>query len=73
MPSITIVVPDDTAQMRVDKFLSGQDEILAACGCAKRSHLQNIITNLVINGNSGKFSSKIKSGDKIDVEWEEQI
>lgn len=73
MPSITIVVPDDTAQMRVDKFLSGQDEILAACGCANRSHLQNIITNLVINGNSGKFSSKIKSGDKIDVEWEEQI
>ena len=47
MPSITIVVPDDTAQMRVDKFLSGQDEILAACGCANRSHLQNIITNLV--------------------------
>lgn len=73
MPNITIVVPDDTAQMRVDKFLSGQDEILAACGCANRSHLQNIITNLVINGNSGKFSSKIKSGDKIDVEWKEQI
>ena len=65
MPNITIVVPEDTAQIRVDKFLSGQDEILAACGCANRSHLQNIITNLIINGKPGKFSSKIKAGDKI--------
>ena len=54
MPNITIVVPEDTAQMRVDKFLAGQEEILAACGCANRSHLQNIITNLTINGGSSK-------------------
>ncbi len=73
MPDITIFVPDTTAQMRVDKFLSAQEEILAACGCANRSHLQNIITNLVINGNQGKFSSKIKPGDKIEIEWQEQI
>lgn len=73
MPNITIVVPEDTAQIRVDKFLAGQEEILAACGCANRSHLQNIITNLTINGNQGKFSSKIKSGDKIEIQWQEQI
>lgn len=73
MPNITIVVPEDTAQIRVDKFLSGQDEILAVCGCANRSHLQNIITNLIINGKPGKFSSKIKAGDKIEMEWQEQI
>ena len=73
MPDITIFVPDTTAQMRVDKFLSAQEEILVACGCANRSHLQNIITNLVINGNQGKFSSKIKPGDKIEIEWQEQI
>ena len=73
MPNITIVVPEDTAQIRVDKFLVGQEEILAACGCANRSHLQNIITNLTINGNQGKFSSKIKSGDKIEIQWQEQI
>lgn len=73
MHNITIVVPEDTAQIRVDKFLAGQEEILAACGCANRSHLQNIITNLTINGNQGKFSSKIKSGDKIEIQWQEQI
>lgn len=73
MPCFTIVVPEGTGSIRVDKFLSGQEDALAACGCANRSHLQNIITNLFINGNQGKFSSKVKSYDTIEVEWEEQI
>lgn len=73
MPCFTIVVPEGTDSTRVDKFLSGQEDVLTACGCANRSHLQNIITNLSINGSRGKFSSKVKALDSIEVEWEEQI
>lgn len=73
MPCFTIVVPEGTDSVRVDKFLSRQEDVLMACGCANRSHLQNIITNLSINGNRGKFSSKVKSLDTIEVEWEELV
>ena len=73
MPSLLIVVPEDVASLRVDKFLAGQQQVLDACGCANRSHLQNIITGLSINGSRGKFSSKVKSLDKIAVEWQELV
>lgn len=71
--SFTIIVPEEVTQLRVDKFLSNQDAVLAECGCANRSHLQNIITNILINGSKGKFSSKVRSGDTIVIDWEEQI
>lgn len=73
MPSLSILVPEEIASLRVDKFLSGQQQVLDACGCANRSHLQNIITSLTINGSRGKFSSKVKSGDVIQMEWQEIV
>lgn len=73
MPSLSILVPEEIASLRVDKFLSGQQQVLDACGCANRSHLQNIITSLTINGSKGKFSSKVKSGDVIQMEWQEIV
>lgn len=73
MPSLSILVPEKIASLRVDKFLSGQQQVLDACGCANRSHLQNIITSLTINGSRGKFSSKVKPGDVIQMEWQEIV
>ena len=73
MPSLSILVPEEIASLRVDKFLSGQQQVLDACGCANRSHLQNIITSLTINGSRGKFSSKVKFGDVIQMEWQEIV
>ena len=73
MPCFTIVVPEGSAPLRADKFLSGREEVLAACGCANRSHLQNVITAFTINGRQGKFSTKVKSLDTIEVQWEQQI
>ena len=73
MPSLSILVPEEIASLCVDKFLSGQQQVLDAFGCANRSHLQNIITSLTINGSRGKFSSKVKSGDVIQMEWQEIV
>lgn len=73
MPSFSIVVPQGQSPLRVDKFLSLNETAINQLGVANRSHLKTVIQSILINKNEGKFSSKVKSGDVIVVDWQEVI
>ena len=38
-----------------------------------RSRLKTSATEILVNGKKSKFSQKVKVGDKIDIQWEENI
>ena len=73
MASFSIVVPKDQGSQRVDKFLASNETVINQMGIANRSHLKTVIQSILINNNDGKFSSKVKSGDVIVVDWEEVV
>lgn len=73
MPTFSLTVPAGFEIQRVDKFLSGSDVVVRECGNSNRSHLKTVVTGILVNGNSAKFSTKIRGGDTILVEWEENI
>lgn len=73
MNSVSITVTENIEGSRVDKFLSEQEIVKEACGSNNRSHLQNIIQDLTVNGKKAKFSSKVRTGDRIQFSWEPLI
>ena len=73
MKTFSLCVPAGEPVQRIDKFLSQSVTVREQCGDANRSRLKNIIVNMLINGDTAKFSSKVKPGDTVLVDWEEQV
>ncbi|MBO5137258.1 MAG: RluA family pseudouridine synthase [Spirochaetaceae bacterium] len=73
MNSFSVLVPLNTKEQRLDKFLATSEVVLQNCSINNRSHLKNIIQSVSVNEKKVKFSHKIKSGDVIKVDWEEII
>lgn len=68
MPYFSAKVPDSyTGAQRLDKYFSELPDGM------NRSKLKSGVTEILINGKKGKLSSKIKAGDIIDIEWEDNI
>lgn len=65
MPCFSAVVPDGTRSERLDKVVPAMEERLS------RSRLKGTMTSLFVNGSRAKLSTKVRAGDRIDVEWEE--
>lgn len=68
MPFFDAKVPQDYAlNERVDKYLASLEEGL------NRSQLKSGITEILINEKKAKMSTKVKAGDSIFVQWEDNI
>ena len=68
MPYISLKVPESYKDNeRLDKYISN------APGGMNRSKLKSGVTEILVNGKKSKLSQKIKAGDLIDIEWEDNI
>lgn len=68
MAYLTVNVPQDyRLNERLDKFISTLPDGM------NRSKLKSGVTAIFINGKNGKLSQKIKAGDKIEIDWEDNI
>ena len=56
-----------TVNERLDKYIANLPDGM------NRSKLKSGVTQILINGKNSKLSSKIKAGDIIDIEWEDNI
>ncbi len=68
MPFINIEVPRTfEGTLRLDKYIASLPDGM------NRSKLKTGVTEILLNGKKVKLSAKIKSGDKIDIQWEDNI
>lgn len=67
MPFFSAEVPEDSSQIRLDKFIAQTFPNL------NRSKLKAGVTQILLNGKNSKLSAKVKSGDKVDVIWEDTV
>ena len=68
MPCFNFQIPQDFAQsLRLDKYVSENLENM------NRSKLKTGISELQINGKPAKLSSKVKAGDKVSFNWQDNI
>ena len=68
MSFYTIRVPKNYAEsMRLDKYIASIPHGM------NRSKLKSGVTSILVNGKKEKLSFKIKAGDCIDIEWEDNV
>lgn len=68
MPFFSAKVPSDfEGTLRLDKFIASLPNGM------NRSKLKSGVTEILVNGKNAKLSQKVKSGDRIDVQWEENV
>lgn len=67
MPFFTACVAEDIESIRVDKYIASLPNAV------NRSRLKSGVTRILVNAKPAKLSSKVRAGDIIDVEWEEDI
>jgi len=68
VPSFKNTVPADyTGGERLDKYIASLPEGI------NRSRLKNGVTKVLLNGSETKLKTKVKAGDVIDIEWEDEI
>ncbi|MGI5057819.1 RluA family pseudouridine synthase [Treponema pectinovorum] len=68
MPFIDVKVPENySLNERADKYLSSLENGM------NRSKLKSGVTEILINSKNAKLSTKIKAGDTIFVQWEDNI
>ena len=68
MPYFSIKVPADyKSNDRLDKYISTLPNGM------NRSKLKSGVTEILVNGKKSKLSQKLKPGDVIDIEWEDNI
>lgn len=68
MPFFSAKVPSDfEGTLRLDKFIASLPNGM------NRSKLKSGVAEILVNGKNAKLSAKVKSGDRIDVQWEENI
>lgn len=68
MPHFNVTVPESvTESERLDKYISSLKDGM------NRSKLKSSATEILVNGKAVKLSTKVKAGDKIDIQWDENI
>lgn len=68
MPYFNVTVPESvTESERLDKYISSLKDGM------NRSKLKSSATEILVNGKAVKLSTKVKAGDKIDIQWDENI
>lgn len=68
MPYFNVTVPESvTESERLDKYISSLKDGM------NRSKLKSSATEILVNGKAVKLSIKVKAGDKIDIQWDENI
>jgi len=68
MPFYNVVVPSDFSDLiRLDKYMASIPDGM------NRSKLKSGVTEILVNGKKAKLSQKVKAGDKIDIQWEDNI
>lgn len=68
MPFFSSKVPDSfLGSERLDKYISSLPNGL------NRSKLKSGVLQILVNSQSAKLSSKVRAGDAIDIEWEDNI
>lgn len=68
MPFFSSKVPADfSEQIRLDKYIASLPNGM------NRSKLKSGVTEILVNGKKCKISQKVKAGDQIDIQWEDNI
>ncbi|MBR0032756.1 MAG: RluA family pseudouridine synthase [Treponema sp.] len=68
MPSFSALVPENfESEIRLDKYMASISDGM------NRSKLKSGFTQILLNGKNSKLSAKVKAGDKIEIQWEENI
>ena len=68
MPSFSQKVPDDfSGTERIDKYIASLPNGF------NRSKLKSGIQEIFVNGNKSKLSGKIRAGDQIEIQWEDNV
>ena len=68
MPFFTAKVPENYEnQERLDKFIASLPNGI------NRSKLKSGVNEILLNGKKAKLSQKVKAGDIIDIQWEDNI
>lgn len=68
MPFFSSKVPADFSDsQRLDKYIASLPNGM------NRSKLKSGVTEILVNGKKVKISQKIKAGDQIDIQWEDNI
>lgn len=68
MPSFSQKVPDDfSGTERIDKYIASLPNGF------NRSKLKSGIQEILVNGNKSKLSGKIRAGDQIEIQWEDNV
>lgn len=68
MPYFNVTVPESvTESERLDKYISSLKDGM------NRSKLKSSATEILVNGKAVKLSTKVKAGDIIDIQWDENI
>ena len=68
MPFFSSKVPADFSDsQRLDKYIASLPNGM------NRSKLKSGVTEILVNGKKVKISQKVKAGDQIDIQWEDNI
>lgn len=68
MPFFNHIVPASVQKAeRLDKYIASLKDGM------NRSKLKSSATEILVNSKPAKLSSKVKAGDKIDIQWDENI
>lgn len=68
MPFFSAKVPADfSSSVRLDKYIASLPNGM------NRSKLKSGVTEILVNGKKVKISQKVRAGDQIDIQWEDNI
>lgn len=74
MPFFSTKVPETfEGGMRLDKYIASIPQDDFGGFSMNRSKLKSGVTEILLNGKKTKISAKVKAGDIIDFQWEENI
>jgi len=67
VPFFSAEVPKISSSLRLDKFAAQTFPEM------NRSKLKSGVTEILLNGKTAKLSAKVKTGDKIEISWEDSV
>ena len=74
LPFFNSKVPEDyKSSVRLDKYIASLPAESFGGMSMNRSKLKSGATEILLNGRKAKISSKVKAGDIIDIEWEDNV
>ena len=74
MPFFNAKVPSNfPGNTRLDKYIASLPPSFFDGNTMNRSKLKSGATEILLNGKNAKISAKVKSGDEIFIQWEENI